>query len=314
MKAYRAKDGSGKMVFDLSKGFADTEILLDCGGCTGCRVNKRKHLTQRCMHELAMHDQSSFITNTYAPEHLPPDQGVHLYDVQRFVKNLRQINQRAGRPPLRYFAAAEYGKSDQLNPFTGKPDIGRPHYHLLIFGFMPEDRKPHRLGSKGDTLFTSETVARAWGKGHVEIGEVTKASAGYCTGYAMKKFNGESFDDHYKIIHPGTGEILQRNREFATWSNKPGIGGTWFDKYATDTFKGFLTDGTGKKAGISKYYERRFEKLAEENPDIYPIWEKYKEKKREAVDPDHPDNTPERLAVQEECLKERIKRGSRYSI
>lgn len=276
---------------------------------------RRHDLTTRCVHEASLHQDNCFPTLTYAPEHLPADLSVHIEHVQKFINHLRKTQERAGNPSFRYLAAGEYGQDgNTINSFTGRPDIGRPHYHLLLFGFRPNDLKPWRQNDRGDILYRSELLERHWPQGHVEIGEVTKASAGYCTSYVFKKQTGEKYDGKYTIIHPETGETILREREFATWSNRPAIGRGWFDQYIGDTEKGYLSDGTGKIGRVPKYYQRRFKQLAAQDADLYFKYEQLQERKKESIDPDHPDNKPERLKAIEECQKERIKRGSKYSL
>lgn len=313
IKAYRPKSGDGKLVFDTGKGWADTEMEIECGRCTPCRIKKRQILTLRSVHESKMHSENCFITPTYDPEHLPKDRGLHQEHGQQFIKNLRRNLARKypGRGSPRYLIAGEYGEKPgecQYNPFTGKMDTrGRPHYHLNLFGFMPPDCKPAARGSRGDILYESDLINKCWGKGRVQIGELTRESAGYTTGYAMKKLNSAEKDNEYKFVDPQTGEEHLRAREFCNWSNRPGLGSPFFDKFPTDFFKGFITLGNSKVSISGTYYEQKLEKYCTENDDYYPVWEAHLEKKRISVNPDHPDNTPERRQAIEQCVEERIK-------
>jgi hypothetical protein len=85
---------------------------------------------------------------------------------------------------------------------------GRPHYHAILFGLHLTDLKLFSAsGSAGGTqaaqaivgrgaadggplsLFTSETLTKLWGLGHVTIGHVTFQSASYVAAYCTKKIN-----------------------------------------------------------------------------------------------------------------------------
>lgn len=115
---------------------------------------------------------SLFITLTYATSHLPITQNgfktVQKKDLQDFIKRLRKLHDRdpelikiaeTGKPipPIKYFAAAEYGSETK-----------RPHYHLILFNCR------------------SRHISPAWGLGDVHFGKVSEASVGYTLKYLHK--------------------------------------------------------------------------------------------------------------------------------
>jgi len=109
------------------------------------------------MFERKLHRHSKFITLTYADPHLVWDSGVpqlHRPHVQLFLKRVRK----AGFV-LRYYGVAEYGSH-----------TFRPHYHLLLFGDVPE-----------------EVIRKQWFHGQVHIGNVTEQSVMYCLSYMINK-------------------------------------------------------------------------------------------------------------------------------
>ena len=72
-----------------------------------------------------------------------------------------------------------------------------------------------------------------WGKGHVQVDDVTPQSAAYVAGYAQKKVYGRRSSTAYCTVDAATGEVLQERRpEFVAMSLKPGIGYWWYRKYA----------------------------------------------------------------------------------
>ena len=100
-----------------------------------------------------------------------------------FLKRLRRAYPDA---VIRYFGCGEYGE-----------ELGRPHYHLCIFGFDFPDKVFHKM-SCGFKLYRSETLNKLWSHGHCLIGALTFESAGYVARYCTKKVTGALADDHYK--------------------------------------------------------------------------------------------------------------------
>ena len=78
-------------------------------------------------------------------------------DIQDFLKRLRYHEkgyQSWENPknnkienPIRYLACGEYGTKG-----------GRPHYHMALFNWKPNDLKPYKQNHNGDMLFTSHTL------------------------------------------------------------------------------------------------------------------------------------------------------------
>lgn len=222
------------------------------------------------MHEAQFHDESSFLTLTYSPEHLPASGSLSLRDYQLFLKRLRRA---LGSHRVRFFGCGEYGDS-----------TWRPHYHLILFGWMFPDRRPWRKGSNGDQLYVSEHLNELWGLGNAEIGSVTLASAGYVARYCVKKVNGPAAKDHYQGRAP----------EFMTCSK--GIGQQWFDRYHSDVYPDDFVVFKGRRMRVPKFYDRQL-------PD--DMLEEVKSRRLERLRLHADNNTPERLAVREEVTKAR---------
>lgn len=223
-----------------------------------------------------MHDDNCFVTLTFSNENMPWDHSVCVRDLQLFMKRLRKhLGTR-----VRFFACGEYGEKG-----------GRPHYHLILFGYDPQDKTPWRTTPSGYLVHRSATLEKLWPFGHVEVGTVTHQSAGYVARYCTKKINGADADAHYEYVVPDTGEIVIRRPEFAVMSRKPGIGQEWWDKYASDAFPSDFLIIDGRKVGVPDYYLR---KLPDgERADIAQQ-RKVNGWARKS------DSTPERLAVREE--------------
>ena len=200
---------------------------------------------------------------------------------------------------IRFYMCGEYG-TDQ-DPTTTRT-IGRPHYHAIIFGHDFADKQV--FADRQNTVYTSQTLDKLWGKGFTTVGDCTFESAAYVARYIMKKINGDEADDHYQITDPVTGEITNLMPEFTQQSRRPGIAKEWFEKYRTDLDKGFLTM-RGIKMIPPKYYLKLYEEEYEED------YEPLKEKRRVSIDELDPEYCTDRLRVKETIKRKRIKRLER---
>lgn len=81
-------------------------------------------------------------------------------DIQDFIKRLRiNIERKVDKNiKIKYFGCCEYG--------TLK---GRPHAHLIIYGFLPRDLTLLEINKKGNILYDSEFVRNTWGNGRIAI-------------------------------------------------------------------------------------------------------------------------------------------------
>jgi len=232
----------------------------------------------RCTHEAQMHSENSFITLTYADEHLPPDNGVHVRTWQLFMKRLRKFSTKK----VRFFASGEY---------TEAPNF-RPHYHALIFGYQFHDLV-FLTKKRGNNYYTSKSLLKLWPYGFHIIGTVDYQSAAYVARYVMKKMNGdgEVATAFYTRPHPLTGKVYQVRKEFCVQSRRPGIGSTWFTRYKADAFPSDFLVIDGMKHSVPPYYTKKL--MEDEQDDIK------RKRKREAFSRKS-DNTPDRLSVREQ--------------
>jgi len=136
---------------------AKHEVVVPCGRCGFCAATRRSDWAIRLMWERKMHLNSMFVTLTYADPHLVWASGqpqLHRPHVQLFLKRVRKAGYE-----LRYYGVGEYGSK-----------TFRPHYHLLLFGDVPED-----------------VIREKWTYGMVHIGNVTEQSVMYCLSYMINK-------------------------------------------------------------------------------------------------------------------------------
>lgn len=237
--------------------------VVPCGMCTACRMQKSKEWATRILHESTMHDRNSFITLTYNPENLPENGSLNKKHFKLFIRNLRYRL----KEKIRYYGCGEYGDNN-----------GRPHYHIIIFGWDPitieELNKTVFLHSvtKDKTgeinrLYISTFLEDVWKKGFVKVGSVTLKSAGYVSRYVIKKITGEMAPSHYKGKLP----------EFSLMSRMPGIGKPWYDKYKGDIYpKDFFTIN-GHKCRPNRYYDNLYK---QEKPESF---NKIKEERKKNI-------------------------------
>lgn len=240
--------------------------MVPCGECIGCRLRWRKQWAIRCMHEKRMHDASAFVTLTYRDEDLPELNSLSIRHLQLFMKRLRKE-----RPVgLRFFACGEYGGVTQ-----------RPHYHLLLLNADFPDRRYLKQSERDEALYRSKELEQLWPSGDNYVGAVDYRSAAYVAGYVVKKV-GNPVD------------YSPRSAEFRVMSRRPGLGASWFDKYANETYHHDSVIVDGKEVGIPRYYDEK-RKL-----DEACSYEKLRlKRKREALAfPE--ERTKERMFVREE--------------
>lgn len=311
LAGYRSRElnptGKRNIVFNVNQGYRDMPVEVPCGQCIGCRLERSRQWAVRCMHEASLYANNTFITLTYADEHLPEHKSLVVSDFQKFMKRLRKevfsqsyeldsvktlLTNYEKR--VRFFHCGEYGEK-----------FGRPHYHACLFNLDFKDRYQFKL-ENGFPLYRSPTLEKLWTYGHSSIGTVTFESAAYVARYITKKVTGYAALHHYNDIHPETGEILSERRpEYTTMSRRPGIGKDWFDKYKSDVFPLDKVIMRNKKIKPPKYYDTQYELS-------YPSdFAKIKSRRIRAGKENKEDSTRDRLDVREEIHSEKFTRLKR---
>lgn len=252
-------------------------VEIPCGKCIQCRLSYSKTWSIRCMIEAKKYKDNCFITLTYNDDHVPKSwtnivddetgeilserNGEYLSleqeDLTKFFKRLRKS---LGNDKVRYYACGEYGDETM-----------RPHYHAILFGFMPDDLVFYKKTAQGEYLYTSKSLEKIWGKGNVIVGECTFESCAYVARYVMKKLNGKEaqFYEAYGI-----------DKEFVTMSRRPGIARDFYELHKdTDLFEYdhfYLSTKNGSKScSPFKYYKKLYD---EEYPgDIHWLTDKQKQ-------------------------------------
>lgn len=242
-------------IFNPRTVVSNESIEIPCGQCIECRLAYSRMWAERIMLEAKNHVNTWFVTLTYNDDNLPDNfsgmpefENLHSLYPQDMTKFLKRLRKNSGQK-FRYYYAGEYGSK-----------TGRPHYHMILFGFDFDDLKLYKRTSFGD-LSTSEFFEKTWGKGFCTIARCTFETAAYTARYVMKKRKGEDaqiFSEHGLIS------------EFVRMSRKPGIAREYFDEnyqdiYETDEI--FIeTRKGGKKFTPPRYFDSLYEAL---DPDSF---------------------------------------------
>ncbi|WNK14150.1 MAG: replication initiator protein [Microvirus sp.] len=299
LAAYKLRTGG--VTFKSPSTHDGDSLSLPCGNCIGCRLERSRQWSLRCVHEASLHEHNAFITLTYNDENLPANGSLHYPDFQLFMKRLRKhYSITRGHPEyldylkdpkkyaIRFYMCGEYGDSTR-----------RPHYHLCLFNCHISDKILHTY-SNSLPLFTSPTLSKLWPFGHSLIGDLTRQSAAYTARYVMKKVNGQLAESHYQ-----NSDGTHRVPEFNRMSLRPGIASAWYDKYHDDIHPHDKLIYQGTKYTVPKYYDRRHKRS-----DPLALAEA-KAGREAAATAAAPDNTPERLLTREAVQAERLTRLKR---
>lgn len=193
-------------------------LLVPCGKCINCAIQKTNEWALRLEHEQLFSVIQYFITLTYDEKNCPKDYSLKKEHIQKYIKRVRK---EYGKK-LRYYITAEYGER-----------YGRPHYHGIIFGY---DEKNIELLNK--------TLEKKWGKGMVHIGTVTTNSIRYVVGYTDKK-----------ILTWLKQDIGYRQLPFRLMSQ--GFGVDYAYKNARELIENKHIKIKGKQVSIPRYYRNK---------------------------------------------------------
>ena len=210
---------NGCFVGALPKGFfstptnpLETDVLVPCGKCVECLSQKALEWSYRVMREYEFYGRVGCVFSlTYDNAHLPCDGSVSRRDLQLFLKRLRK---HIAPVKIRYFGCGEYGT---LN--------GRPHYHLVVIGWQPDDLVFVKRSKKNTILYRSKTVEKLWSQGICAVADVTADSVRYSAKYLQKiyfdKTTGKTPPFLTMSTHPGFGafEALDRVKSDSVYVN-----------------------------------------------------------------------------------------------
>jgi hypothetical protein len=122
----------------------------------------------------------------------------------------------------------------------------------------------------------------------------------------MKKELGVECGLRRSILDVTTGELVERDHEFAHMSLKPGIGAAWFEKFSSDVFPGDYVVVNGRKAKPPRYYDKKFSRM---DPETFALIQADRDRDGRSR---FADNSEERLQVKERVARARVNLKKRY--
>lgn len=131
---------------------------VPCGRCAPCKKRRVAEWTFRLLHEERVSLSAYFVTLTYDNSTIPISyNGMMTLNPRHFtlfIKQLRNLQNRdkdtpSDTPPIKYYAAGEYGETRY-----------RPHLHVILFN-----------------LYKLEHLGMAWRYGKIDIQKEPKAGA-----------------------------------------------------------------------------------------------------------------------------------------
>lgn len=307
----------GKRSVSFSRRFAESmphrDIMLPCGKCIGCCLDKSVDIAVRCVHESLCWSKNCFITLTVDDVHMDevfPHGSLSKRPFQLFMKRLRKIYNGVDEclvdgklfNSIRVLYCGEYG--DQLL---------RPHYHALLFNFDFPDKYLFTY-KHGNPYYRSPTLERLWPYGFSTIGDITFNSAAYVGRYVTKKLfvndcSSQELRERYarKYLYVDeNGAYFEKMKEFIEFPRGFGLGRLYYDKYRNDIYNHANVDSACKimKKGVVRIFAP---------PHYYDVKELDKgsdfmlklKKKRQRYAKQHQDNmTSSRLMMREDYMKE----------
>lgn len=279
-------------------------VNVPCGKCLGCKNDYARRWSVRCYHEAFMHDHfknCAFVTLTFNNNMLFKRNNVWSVNklafsqwFKRFREQIRSNYAERSDSKVRFFACGEYGSK------------GRPHYHLLLFGFnfpdkyviqgagYPKKLQPKLINERLVKTYRSPFLERCWSPagsddsfGFSTISDVNQFTCNYVARYVLKKSGLHDFPDREPV--------------FTNCSRMPGLGASYFDRYYTEMFaKGYIDYGKKCKSDIPRYYVDRLKNI---DPELY---NRYKLDKFHFMCNTFFDETSEQLEAKEYILNQKL--------
>ncbi|QXP08069.1 MAG: replication initiator protein [Arizlama microvirus] len=290
LTAYRSSKGrdpvkgTWPIVFGLKGANKNEKLSIPCGQCIGCRLERSRQWAIRCVHESELYDENCFLTLTYNDDNIErcKNGSLNKRDFVLFMKRLRKDVYNEFGKRVRFFHCGEYGEQ-----------TGRPHHHVCLFGFTPQDRDLWSVRN-GVSLYRSNWLSKRWTFGYCTIGDCTFESAAYVARYVLKKVTGEAAKSHYSGKEP----------EYVTMSRRPGIGREWYEENKSDILKAdAIVMRGGMKLRPPRYYDKLYD--VENHSDML------RRKEERVAKVNVLNTTRERLSVKEKLKKQKLKQLKR---
>lgn len=245
------------------------DIVVPCGQCLGCRLERSRQWANRMMMELEYHEVAYFLTLTYNDENVPvhqyydqscvdQDTGEVVGDIKffdslslepkhmtDFIKRLRRSQEyHYGKHDFMYFLCGEYGSQTQ-----------RPHYHAIVYDLVIPDLQPFGNSKAGKyPYFRSDYLDKIWKYGFVGVCNVSWETCAYVARYILKKQLGDAaqYYDTFNLVP-----------EFVRMSLKPAIGLRYYEDHKDNIYEydelQFKTAMRGIACKPPKYFDTKYD-------------------------------------------------------
>lgn len=244
------------------QGRFDRILYVPCGKCAACMHNLRNDWIIRLKKEMDAASTCYFLTLTYDDEHLPiNDAGFPTLVKSDFVDWFKRFRERsnrdwsgAARLKMKYFAVGEYGG-----------DLGRPHYHLLLFNYPFGIDNLHDIGHELWSKCVDYEFDCRIGSG---------ALIGYITKYMLKQYDDDSLDSSqlrpFRLLSKGLGKSIvddsylvdylrdARSRTISDGRFKYRVPRYFKDKIAREVLKDTPFNGMSDERNLKRIVSRSF--------------------------------------------------------
>lgn len=219
-----------------TKGGFSRVVIHGCGKCDYCLKKRQRDWVFRCQWEARKYPYNWIVTLTYKDEflHFTKKGNATLCkdDFQRFMKRLRT---QYPDDKIRYLVRGEYGGM-----------FGRPHIHLILFGFA--------CSSVEECGFR---ISDKWPYGGVYVDTYSDKAVQYVTNYILKADDMSVYNDE-EIVLP-----------YINVSQRPPIGHNFVDSKTAEralrTNDYVILDENGFQRGIPKVIAEKLDLKATDN-------------------------------------------------
>lgn len=256
-----------KHVTELLNDYIQHVFDVPCGKCDGCLIQLRYEKALRIMLEAESHQgKTYFITLTYNNDNLTHPDLDHS-DWSQFIKNFRQKYCQAKYCKLKnrntrwqkHEYTTTFKKIKQVMCGEYGDTFGRKHFHGIIFNHTFTDYYFTGFYSKkSNPIHSSLSLEKLWGKGNVQIEEITFDLALYVGAYVTDK----EMDNEDPNVGHG-------KKQYGLFGN--GIGLDWLKKYYKDILVAGKVMLQDRDYPIPRYFHK---KMAELWPIEYSNWKR----------------------------------------
>lgn len=172
--------------------FYEIETYSKCGSCEICIAEKCNNWVIRNYYESKVHQDKCFVTLTY-------EENPYILvrkDMQDFLKRLRRRLEYKNEKKIRMFYAGEYGEKK-----------GRPHWHIIIYGWKDKNPKYLGINKKTNLIYQSKLIQSTWGLGRTSYQDFGDYEIPYVALYNTPQ---EDFKKAYKLTREKAKSIEQK--------------------------------------------------------------------------------------------------------